>query len=429
MSRMQGKQRGPGDSGPLAILDNVLPEVEMPSFQNIGLNKVFTNKRMLLAFDTGTGKTFTYAGIVRGLLNAKPEGKHVLVIINDSIEQVPKDVRRLVEVAVEAFDGSEESAGRLRFFWGRTSIFCLTLEAMRVQEIVEHLFKHLPEIDSLVIDEAHHCSNWDVSNTAFMIRALAKWVPYVVELTATPMTRESKQYYQLMNILDRGISRSRDETYLGHYVDRYMPVNRDSYQIKGNYKSTLVVVEPTLEQAEPQHGIVFKTIKGTGAAPQVKALVELVQNRLGQGKRILVYLHYHDTRRWVEQNFREQGIQFVSLHGQIVKRAERQQILDTFRNGEVDVLLTSVTESLNIDADVVVFYEFTTAVKQVIGRAHRGLQGKELEIAFVITKDTDEVEYFLKYIYERSLTIQRLLMKDYSELIAIGEQVLKLQED
>ena len=88
-----------------------------------------------------------------------------------------------------------------------------------------------------------------------------------------------------------------------------------------------------------------------------------------------------------------------------------------------------MTESLNIEADIVVFYEFTTSVKQVIGRAHRGLEGKTLEIAFIITKDTDEVDYFLKYIYERSLLIQKLLRKDYGELIAIGEEVEQLRSE
>lgn len=421
------KHRGPGNLGPLAILENILPDTELPEFQNIGIREVLINKKMCLSFDTGTGKTFTYAGIARALLNANPEGKHILVIVNDSIEQVPKDVSNLTEVAVEAFDGSYESCGRLRFFWKRTSILCLTLEAFQQMEIVEFLFKHLMEVESLVIDEAHHCSNWNVSDTAFMIRSFARWIPYVVELTATPMTRESKQYYRLMNLMDRDMSIHRDETYLGKYVDRYMTVNRGDYEIKGEYIPTLVTVEPLVEQMKHQKGIVFRTIKGTGATPQIAALVNVIKTRLAAGKRCIIYLHYHDTRHWVEQNFAEHGISFVSLHGRITKRAERRAILDEFREQRVDVLITSVTESLNIDADVVIFYEFTTAVKQVIGRAHRGLEGKILEIVFLITRNTDEVEYFMQYIYQRSLTIQKLLSKDYSELIKIGEQVKKLR--
>lgn len=411
----------------LACLNNVLDNVEMPDMQLKGLRMVLEEKKVLLGYDTGTGKTYTFAGIVRALLNRDPTKKHILIIINDSIEQVPRDVAQLVRVPVETFNGAADSISRLRFYWERTSIFCLTLEAMRQLAVVEFLFQKLPEIESWTIDEAHHVSNWDSSDTAFMIRSLVRCIPYVIELSATPMTRESKQFYRLQNLLDRHCSPHRDETFRDRYINHYLPVNRADYDIKGKYTPTLITVDPTLDQMRPQSGIVFRHLKGTGAAPQVKALVEFVQARLQQGKRVLVYLHYHDTRQWVEQNFTEQGIQFAILHGRLRTRADRQAVLDQFRSKEVDVLITSVTESLNIEADVVVFYEFTTLVKQVIGRAHRGLQGKELEVAFVITKESDEVDYFIKYIYQRSLTIQKLLQKDYSELIAIGRQVELMQ--
>lgn len=423
MSNLNGETQAP------LSLCNILPGVDLPTFQREGMRRVFLNNKMLLAFDTGTGKTFSYAGIVRGLINANPEKKHLLIIINDSIPQVPNDVRRLTKLSVESFDGTAESIGRLRFFWDRTSIFCLTIEALMSFSIVKFLFDKLPEIESVTIDEAHHMSNWDHSDTAFMLRALVKLVPYVVELSATPVTRVSKQYYRLMNLLDRNMSPHRDETYLGKYVDRYMPVNREDYEIKGNYVPKLIVVQPTLDQMQEQHGIVFRHLKGTGAVPQVEALCDFVQDRLAQGKRVIVYVHYHDTRNWVEFNFNGRSIGFTSVHGRLRTKADKTVAIDRFKNGDVDVLITSVTESLNIEADVVVFYEFTTSVKQVIGRAHRGLEGKTLEIAFIITKDTDEVDYFLKYIYERSLLIQKLLCKDYSELIAIGEEVEQLRSE
>lgn len=412
---------------PLLCLQNVLPGVEMPEFQLQGLAEVFNNNKMLLAFDTGTGKTFTYAGIVRGLLNRNPHKKHLLIIINDSIPQVPNDVRALTSVATESFDGTSESLGRLRFFWERTSIFCFTLEALRIPGVVIHLFNHLPEIESLTIDEAHHVSNWDSSDTAFMVRSLAQMIPYVVELSATPMTSTSKQYYRLMNLLDRNMSPHRDETFRGKYVNRYMSVNRSDYDLKGDYTPALIRVTPTVDQMKKQRGIVFRHLKGTGATRQVTELVSAVQSRLSDGKRVLIYVHYHDTREWVEKHLREVDIPFVSLHGKIIGKAEKQAVLDEYRSGRVDVLLTSVTESLNIEADVVIFYEFTTSIKQVIGRAHRGLQGKILEIVFIITENTDEVEYFLKYIYARSLTIQKLLGKDYSEILKIGEEVERMQ--
>lgn len=411
----------------LQCLQTILPDVELPDFQLKGLELTLINQKMLLAFDTGTGKTFTYSAIVRALMNRNPEKKHILVIINDSIEQVPRDVQNLTGLNVFAFDGKADSTRLLQLRWNKGSVFCLTLEALRQMDLVCFLYMHLTEIESWVIDEAHHVSNWDNSDTAFMIRSLTQYIPFVVELSATPMTRESKQYYRLMNLLDRNISHKRNETLRGKYVDRYMPVNRKDYDIKGKYTSTLIPVTPTLDQMKEQHGIVFRKLKGTGAVPQVEALLQTIECRLENNKKIIVSVHYHDTREWVEKHLVERGIPFVSIHGRITKRDDKNALLNRFKSGECDVLITSVTESLNIDADVVIFYEFSTSVKQVIGRAHRGLSGKPLEVVFILTLETDEIEFFRKYIYERSLTIQKLLCKDYSELIEIGEKVEELQ--
>lgn len=409
--------------GPLKCLENILPDLEIPSFQNEGVHLALVNKKMLLGFDTGTGKTFTYAVFVRGLLNRNPEKKHIFVIIHDSLEQAPKDLSALTAVPVQAISGAAGEAGRLSRLWERTSIFVMTYESFRNPNVVLFLYNHLPEVESLVVDEAHHCANWDTSDTAFMVRALSRYLEYVDGLSATPATRDGKQFYRIMNVLDRRISAQRDETNAGAYKDRYLPVNRGDYELKGNYRTVPVVISPMPHQIGRIRGDVFKVTKGPGAVNQVERLVAECLERKRKGLAVIVYVHLHCVREWVEEHFRNAGITFESLTGRVIKREERQRILDSFGKREVDVLITSVTESLNIDADVVMFYEYTTRIKQVMGRAHRGLNPKDLELLFFITKDTAEVDFFQKYIYKRSLTLQRLLQKDYSEFIKIGEQL------
>lgn len=412
---------------PLQCLENIIPDMEVYSFQNAGLQSVLLNKKMLLGFDTGTGKTFTYSLIVRALLNRHPEKKHLFIIIHDSIDQALKDVSSLVAAPVAVYSSVDGQLKKLSREWDATSVVIITYEVFQRDDIVLFLYRHLKDVESLVVDEAHHASNWDVSNGAFMLRALAHYVPFVVELSATPVTRDSMQFYRLMNLMDRNLSARRDETYMGLYDDRYMSVNRGDYDIKGKYTVTPEIVSPLPNQVGNIKGVIFKVLKGTGAYPQAEATVRLVKNRLRQGKRIIIYVHYHDSRQWLEKNLSEAGVSTVSLHGKITNRDERQEILRRFGDREVNVLLTSVSESLNIDADVVIFYEFTTKLKQVLGRAHRGLSAKELELVFVLTKNTVEIDYFLKYVYARSLTIQKLLGKDYSEFIQAGECIKEMR--
>lgn len=61
----------------------------------------------------------------------------------------------------------------------------------------------------------------------------------------------------------------------------------------------------------------------------------------------------------------------------------------------------------------------------MIGRAHRGLSPKDLEILFLLTRDTEEIKYFLKYIYYRSEMIQNTLGIDYYEFIKLGQELEK----
>ena len=159
---------------PLLCIENIIPDLELPSFQNVGVYQALVNKKMLLGFDTGTGKTITYAVFVRGLLNRNPEKKHIFVIIHDSIIQAPSDISSLAAVPVEVISGERGEAGRLSNLWERTSIFVMTYESFRNLNVVLFLYNHLTEIESVVVDEAHHCGNWDSSNTAFMIRALTQ---------------------------------------------------------------------------------------------------------------------------------------------------------------------------------------------------------------------------------------------------------------
>ena len=245
-------------------------------------------------------------------------------------------------------------------------------------------------------------------------------------LSATPATRTNAQFYRIMNLIDRNLSSQRDESNYGAYLDRYLPVNRGDYDMKGDYITTSEIVTPMPHQVGNIKGDVFRVIKGPNAVNQVERLVKVVLDRKRKGQSVIVYVHLHCVREWVEQHFRDVGITFESLTGRVTKQAERQRMLDSFNNREVDVLITSVSESLNIDADVVVFYEFTTRIKQVMGRAHRGLTGKRLELVFIITRDTAEVDFFNKYIYKRSMSLQRLLKKDYSEFIKVGEQLKSL---
>lgn len=416
----------PSSYTPMKCIENIVPDLELYSFQNIGIAKTLLETKQLLGFDTGTGKTVVSSVIIRALLNRDPERKHIFVAINASLEQTYNVVSSLTAVPTATFTGGGKETARLQYLWDRTSIFIVTYESFRNFEFTNLLFRNLPQIESITIDECHHISNWDNSTGAFVIRALVKYIPYVCGLSATPAISNQAQFYRVMNVLDRTVSAQRQERQPDVYAHRYYPVDRADYDIKGNYKTTLEVVLPMKHQIGKLHGNIFKTLKGNGAVNQVDTLLRVVKQRLQQGKTVIIYVHLHEVREWVEQHLAENKITFKSLTGKTKKREERAQIIEEFSQRKFDVLITSVSESLNIESDVVIFYELTSQLKQVMGRAHRGLTPKDLELVFILTKDSEEIDYFQTYIYVRSITLQKILKKDYSEFIKIGESLKNL---
>ena len=249
-------------------------------------------------------------------------------------------------------------------------------------------------------------------------------VEYVIALTATPITSNKSQFPRLRNLVDRNISYKLYESITSSSINKgYIQVNRKDYGLKGNYTTRIIWCEPMIHQIGKIKGNIFAVTKGTGATNQVNKLIEVLEDQ--KDAKVIIYVHYHDSRLWLEKNLKAAGYNFVSLHGKITNRVERKNLLDRFNSGEVNIFITSVTTALDISADSILFYEFTTSVKQMIGRPHRGLVPKDLNIYFFITRDTEELEFFSKYIYYRSLEIQTLIGKDYSEILSVGTELLR----
>ena len=148
----------------------------------------------------------------------------------------------------------------------------------------------------------------------------------------------------------------------------------------------------------------FAITKGPGAYPQAEAVKRIIRGRRDKG---LIYVNLGVVREFLFEELQKAGIRVACVYGKTTLK-ERKEIQKKFENGELDVIITSVTTSLDLECDYIIFYEFTVDVYQMIGRADRGLKNKRLDIFFIITAKTGEADYFLNNIYERSLLIRKV---------------------
>lgn len=162
--------------------------------------------------------------------------------------------------------------------------------------------------------------------------------------------------------------------------------------------------------------------------PKIERLVELVKghhhsndNVRGRSSKVLVFTQYRDTARHITDVFSRNGIKSSRFVGQAkregdpgMKQEEQATILESFRNGDFDVLVaTSIAEEgLDIpEVSLVVFYEPIASEIRYIqrkGRTGRKTAGSVIILAANNTIDT-------RYYYASQKRIEK--MKSHLNII------------
>jgi ERCC4-related helicase len=136
--------------------------------------------------------------------------------------------------------------------------------------------------------------------------------------------------------------------------------------------------------------------------------------QIGRRPRALVFTHYRDSARKVVEILNEGGIKAARFVGQAkrefdigMSQEEQSTVLESFRNGEFDVLVaTSIAEEgLDIpEVDLVVFYEPIPSEIRYIQR--RGRTGRKSAGSVVILAAKDTIDE--RYLYASKRRIEKM---------------------
>lgn len=409
-----------------------LDGIELHDLQCVDVMRMLIGKRAIVSYTTGLGKTVLAAAVMKLLWNEDPTRKFIFFGKFDQLSQTPAKLESYCGRKVIASFASAKSIDKL-FSDGyeNYSVLFLTHDTLRNNRIMNNLFQHRNEYCGLFIDEAHELSNAGHAEAASVLAGMTRQFEYCYALTATPITSSVTQMAKLANIIDYkkfpNVRKLQSGLTCGSYRIENEPCffinrTREDFGSKAVYRGMVEFVEPLPHQLEKCGGSkLFSLCKGEGAYPQAEALVRLI--KLRKGKRGLVYINQHCVREWVLPFLDEAGIRYRCINGSTSLR-ERESVMNDFNvEGSLDVVITSVTTALDLDCDYVVFYEFTVNVKQMIGRAHRGLGDKVLDVIFVVTNGSSEFDYFFDNIYAISVVIQSILGQDYTELEQVNVEL------
>lgn len=410
----------------------VLDGIELHDLQCVDVMKMLASERAIVSYVTGLGKTVLAAAVMRLLWNEDPTRKFIFLGKFDQLSQTPEKLEKMCGRKVIASYASAKSIKNIfDAQYENYSVLFLTHETLRKNTIMNDLFAHRKEYCGIFIDEAHELSNTGFAETASILAGMTRQFRFCYALTATPIVASVRQMAKLANIIDpikfpNVLKLERSLTNGTYQIENepcfFINRTREEFESEAHYNGIVEWVEPLPHQKMPCGGNrLFSLCKGDGAYPQVEALVRLIKKRSGQ--RGLVYVNQHEVRAWILPFLNEAGIKYACINGKTSLK-ERERIMREFNEEKVlDVVITSVTAALDLDCDFVIFYEFTVEVKQMIGRAHRGLGDKELDVIFVITNDTAEIDYFYENVYAVSKVVKQILHQNCNELDDVDREL------
>lgn len=418
--------------------------ITLEGFQTVDVLKLLTNKRGILIYDTGLGKTYVASAFMRILNLHDRNAKHIFFCKNSQLEQTPNKIEQVSGLRVRYFSARADDVKLLKYTdVSSYDVLILTHEVLNNSEAMRYLYAVRELFKSIIIDEAHEVCNYYGSQSGEMLRSVVYKMEYRIALTATPITTSTIQLAQLTHILDRNMSTNAYE--FAKLLDGGYPIveeNPDFYIVRTrkeveavtNYKTKLLLIPPMSYQKGAHGKDLSVTVKGNGATRQVHNLIKVINTHIVDDEKGLVYIRHHAVRKWVVENLTGTDIRFACINGEedtigADRKASRKEIYDLFNDGELDVVITSVTHGIDLECDYIFFYEFYTDIRQMLGRGHRDLNPKDLIIYFMFTLDTDEIDYFMRTIYSRSLTVQMVLNQSVDKLIEAGMSVKRVQRE
>ena len=400
-----------------AIKDITCPPLD--DEQSIDLLRALFAKQFSLFYSTGLGKTFVASAYMKAIKNLDPSAKSLMVIKKNQEIQTPQKVTSISGLRCKFLSASLEDLPEVSML-DSIDVLMISHDFLNSPKHMERLLYMITSFKALVVDEVHLLSNISEASSAFMLYCLSNRIEYTLGLTATPVTVDVNQFTKVLKV----VSPTYIDNYrkLGSELKRFgmgalPPEINDLFKIRerslANLESNFIYVTPMSHQIGARGVDLFNITKGPGSVNQINVLAEYIKDH--RPLKGLVYAWRSSIYSYVIPCLTSMNIRCAGINGKTPKK-ERLQILEDFENNKYDCLITDIKEALDMDSSYVVFYEFTPHVKQMVGRADRGLNPKPLEVTFMITLKTDEYGYFLRNVYDISQEVEEILGIDFKEV-------------
>ncbi len=207
---------------------------------------------------------------------------------------------------------------------------------------------------------------------------------------------------------------------------------RDAIAKQGLGKSHIVLLDALLKLrqvcCDPRLLSLPQAVVAQGNSAKLEALMELLENLVEEGRRVLVFSQFTSMLQLIEQELVEKKYDYLKLTGQT---QNRQALVDQFQQGTMPIFLISLKAGgtgLNLTkADTVIHYDpwWNPAVEdQATDRTHRIGQENPVFVYKLIASGTVE-EAILTMQERKRRLVEGVLSSDSAKSIELSEADLQ----
>lgn len=206
---------------------------------------------------------------------------------------------------------------------------------------------------------------------------------------------------------------------------------RDAIAKQGLGKSHILLLDALLKLrqvcCDPRLLSLPEAAMAHGTSAKLEALMELLDNLVGEGRRVLVFSQFTSMLKLIEQELNARNYAYLKLTGQ---SQNRQALVEQFQEGNAPIFLISLKAGgtgLNLTrADTVIHYDpwWNPAVEdQATDRSHRIGQENPVFVYKLITSGTVE-EVILGMQEKKRRLVNGILSADAADSLAMSEEDL-----
>lgn len=432
--------------------------------QKEAIEKLAGSKRFILADDMGLGKTTST--IIAAL---ETDAKKILIICPASLKiNWLREIENYTERSVFVCEGKK---------YNSDSDFVIMnydiLKNFYDTKDKENSILTQSNFDLVIIDEAHYIQNPQAQRTK-LINHFVKSVNRIWLLTGTPMTSRPMNYFNLLQLIESPVAQNW-MAYAIRYCEGYQfrvgnrkiwntsgasnldeLRERTSKQILRRLKTEVLdlpdkIITPIYlrlksKEYEELMGEYYDWYEKKGdesssltiqftklmkvrqviANEKVESTIELCENFLEQGKKVIVFTNFTDSLQRIYSHF---GKKAVCLDGSMTKSA-RQESVDKFQNDDKIKIFVGNIKAAGVGitltaADTVIFNDLSFVPSdhsQAEDRAFRYGQKNNVLVYYPIFENT--IEGIIYDILSKKQSIIDVVMGDNVEKVDIVQEIM-----